>query len=205
MAKITLPSYIKEGHGRMEDAVIVTRNGTSYMMVYKKGNRGKSVNQQAVQDAFKTVVADWKYLTGIISRAWDVYSSDENVSGYNSFMGVNAPHRRAGEPLELCTGMGEEILMNFAAGPGSAAGEILCTFLPAEAGCHVTFFARKEVEDGIKSPITRYNAGADAVSPFTITGLETGADYFIYAVVTDAVYENALTVSQSVAASSKAG
>lgn len=205
MAKITLPSYIKEGHGRMEDAVIVTRKGTSYMMHYKKGNRVKTVNQIEVQDAFKTVVADWKNLTGIIRKAWDLYSDEENVSGYNSFMGVNSTHRRAGEPLEICPGMGEEILMNFTTAPGSSAGEIVCEFLPPEAGCHVTFFTRKESESGIKSPITRHDAGADPVSPFTITGRESGADYYIYAIVTDAQYDSALTVSQSVSASSKAG
>jgi len=205
MAKITLPSYIKEGHGRMEDAVIVTRKGTSYMMVYKKTSREKTVKQQAVQDAFKTVVADWKYLTGIINKAWNVYTDDENVSGYNSFMGVNIPHRRAGEPLELCPGLGEEILMNLTAAPGTSAGEIACTFLPPEAGSHISFFTRKEAEPGIKSPISRHDAGADPVSPFTITGLETGMNYIIYAVVTDAQYDTALTVSQSAAASSVAG
>ena len=204
MAKITLPSYIKEGHGRMDDAVIVTRKGTNYMMVYKKTKREQTVNQQAVQDAFKTVVADWKYLTGIIRKSWDVYTGDTNVSGYNAFMGVNISHRRAGEPLELCAGMGEEILMNLTAAPGTA-GEIVCTFLPTETGRHITFFSRKEVEPGIKSPISRHDSGTGTVSPFTITGLETGANYYIYAVVTDSQYDSALTVSQSVAVSSIAG
>ena len=68
-----------------------------------------------------------------------------------------------------------------------------------------TIFARKEAEPGIKSQISRHDAGAGTVSPFTITGLETGAEYYIYPVVTDTEYDSALTVSQSVAASSVAG
>lgn len=205
MARITLPSYIKEGHGRMEDAVIVTRNGTSYMMHYKKTDQVKTVNQIAVQDAFKTVVQDWKNLSGIIKKAWDLYSDDENVSGYNSFVGVNSNHRRADEPLELCPGMGEELLMNFTAAPGASAGEITCAFLPPEAGCHITFFTRKETAPGVNSSISRHDAGAGTVSPFTITGLEAGAEYSIYAVVTDAQYDSAVTISQSAAAVSMAG
>ena len=205
MAKITLPSYIKEGHGRMEDAVLVTRKGTSYMMVYKKHNRGISVSQKEVHDSFKTVVSDWKHMTGIIKKSWDVHAGDTNVSGYNAFMGVNSTHRRAGEPLELCLGMGEEILVNFTAAPGTSSGEIVCTYLPPAAGCHITFFTRKDADPGIKSPISRHDAGTDPVSPFTITGLEAGADYSIYAVVTDAEYDNAATVSQSVAAVTTVG
>lgn len=205
MARIKLPSYIKEGHGRMEDAVIVTRKNTTYMMAYNYNPRGKTEKQKEIQNAFKTVVADWKCLDGIIKKVWDLYAKDTNGSGYNIFVGDNVPHRRAGELLELCKGMGEEILMNFEAVPGTSAGEIVCTFLPVEAGCHITFFTRKEVEPGIISPVSRHDAGADPASPFTISGLEAGANYHIYAIVTDAHYESASTVSQSVAASSKAG
>ncbi|PKL18216.1 MAG: hypothetical protein CVV49_07110 [Spirochaetae bacterium HGW-Spirochaetae-5] len=205
MARIKLPSYIKEGSGRMEDAVLVTRNGSSYMMVYKKQDRTATVGQKEVQDAFKTVVYDWKFITGIVKDSWDNCGDDENVSGYNAFIGENIPHRRAGEPLELCKGMGEEILVNFTAAPGSSSGEIACSFLPPEAGCHVSIFTRKDEEPGVKSPISRHDAGADPVSPFTITGLESGASYSIYAVVTDAEYGSAMTVSQSVAAVSVAG
>lgn len=205
MARIKLPSYIKEGHGRMDDAVIVTMpNGESYMKPYKKVV-SRTENQIEVRNAFRTVVSDWKYLEGIISNAWDFATKGKNASGYNAFMGVNITHRRAGEPLELCGDMGEEMLKNFTAAPGTAAGEIMCQFLPAEAGCHITFFARKEVEPGIKSPISRHDAGADTESPFTITGLETGARYYIYAIVTDAQYDAALSVSQSVAALVRAG
>ena len=205
MAKITLPSYIKEGHGRMEDAVIVTRGDKSFMKVYKKYDRGSTPKQLQVREAFTTVVADWSYLEGIISDAWDMSTGDPYVSGYNAFLGENLSRRRDGEPLILCPGMGEELLMNLAAVPGASAGETTCTFLPAEPGRHVTFFTRMVTEPGVKSPVSRHDAGADARSPFTITGLEPGAGYHVYAVVTDAEYEKASTVSVSAAAVTVAG
>lgn len=205
MAKIKLPSYIKEGRGRMEDAVLVTMpNGEMYMKPYKK-HYSNTENQAEVRKAFATLVKDWKYLTGVISDSWELGTDGTNASGYNIFMGANISHRRNGEPLELCKGTGEELLMNFTAETGTSAGEIICSFLPPEAGCHVTIFARREVELGLISKFTRYDAGANPSSPYTITGLESGAQYYIYAVVTDAQYDTALTVSQSVAALATAG
>jgi len=205
MARIKLPSYIKEGSGRMDDAVIVTKNGTSYMMVYKKYSRGNTASQAAVNQAFSTVIADWKYLRGIIRDAWNSSSENGNVSGYNLFIGENMTRRRSGEPVILCPGMGEEILMNFSAEPGTCAGEVICSFLPAETGCHVAFFSRKETAPGENSVITRHDAGANPSSPFTITGLEPGAQHHIYAVVTDAAYDEAKTISASVAAVTESG
>ena len=198
MARIKLPSYIKEGNGRMEDAVLVTRGGESYMMIYKKHDSGNSAEQEAVRTAFKTVVMDWRYLDGIIREAWAMPTKGTNVSGYNNFMGANVIRRRDGQPIVLCPGMGEEILMNFEALPGSAAGDISCTFLAPEQGCHVTFFTRRITEPGVKALITRHDAGANPVSPHVITGLETGAQYHVFAVVTDKAYTEAATVSASV-------
>lgn len=205
MAKVKLPSYLKEGSGRMEDAVLVTMpNGNMYMRPYKKVF-SRTPKQEEVRNAFSTLVADWKYLDGVIRSAWNFSTKGRNATGFNAFTGANVSLRRAGEPVMLCIGLGEEILMNFTAEPGISSGEINCSFSAPESGCHVTLFARQEVEPGIKSPFKRYDTGSDPVSPFIITGLESGSQYYIYAVVTDEQYDTALTVSQSVAALTIAG
>ncbi len=200
MARIKLPSYIKEGSGRMEDAVIVTRGGKSYMMTYKKHDSGNTSAQQAVRAAFKTVVADWKYLKGIIGKAWAMPVMGTSVSGYNHFLGVNASRRRAGLPLVLCPGTGKELLVNFKAAASDAPGGIACSFITPGQGCHVTFFLRRVTAPGVIAPVTRHDAGAGCASPFVITGLEPATAYHVHAIVTDAVYDKANTVSQSVAA-----
>jgi len=205
MARIKLPSYIKEGHGRMEDAVIVTmQNGDAYMKVYKK-YVSYTEKQIEVRLAFKTLVNDWKYLSGVIHNSWKSYDDDSNASGYNNFMGANVSHRRAGEPVEISREFGEEPLMSFTATPGTDAGEITCEFLPVDEGRHITLFVRKVTDPGVKAPITRYDTGAETASPFTITGLEQGVEYCVYAVVTNARYDQAISVSQSAGMKTNAG
>lgn len=203
LAKITLPSYIKEGHGRMDDAVITKWKGVTLMKPYRKPS-GVSDKQAEVRMAFKSLVADWKYLGGIIQVSWEKSVAGMSLTGFNAFMGANVVRRRAGEPMELCPAMGEELLMNFAAAPGAAAGTVACSFLPPVTGRHVTFFSRKVADAGLASEIRRHEAGASPVSPFTITGLESGAQYHLYAAVTDAAYDTAKTISASVAAVSAA-
>ena len=204
MAKIKFPSYIKEGGGRMDDAILVTRNGVSYMKPYRK-RESLTEKQEEVRLAFATVVEDWKYLGGIISSSWALYADDTPATGYNLFIGKNVSLRRAGEALLLCRDMGEDVLMNFTASPGSSPGEITCEFLPVDDGRHITLFMRKVTEPGVKAPVTRHDAGSNPPSPFTVSGLEQGVQYQVYAIVTDAEYENACSVSQSVAALTAAG
>ena len=50
----------------------------------------------------------------------------------------------------------------------------------------------------------RHDAG-EAVDTYTITGLEEGAEYFVYAVLTDAVLHEATVVSQSISTRAVAG
>ena len=205
MAKVTFPSYIKGSQGRMKDMIISKWKGIVYMRHNYKSQRPPTEKQVYIRSAFSSLVSDWKYFGGIISTSWRLLTEDRNLSGYNAFIGSNLTHRRAGKPIQICPGTGEEILMNFTAVPGREQGKIMCSFLPPESSCHVTFFARNETLREKQPVIIRFDAGADTLSPFILTGLQSGALYSIYAVVTDAAYARAETVSPSVAAMSAAG
>ena len=200
MAKIVLPSYLKEGSGRMEDAVLMHWKGIPYMRPYKKHADAKTAEQVAVRNAFTSLVADWGRLAGIVRTAWSASIEGLDISGYNAFIGANSGARRQGEAIELCPPMGEDQVMNFAAAPGTA-GTIACTFAPIAAEKHLTIFVRKETED---ASIVRIDCGAAPASPVTVPSLETGKSYTVYAIVTDAAYADAKTVSRSVAAKAAA-
>lgn len=202
MAKITLPSYIKDGSGRMEDAVLGQCRGISFMRHYKKQKYAGTPKQLQVNSAFQSVIADWKSITGIVRAAWEERSEGQHYNGYNAFIGSNSPRRIRGEHLELCPAMGEKPVLGFAAAAGTDAGSISCTFSPIPAGKHLSIFLRRDdvaFEDEAATLI-RHDFGADPVSPVTIPSLEAGKSYTVYAVVTDAAYGEAKLVSRSIAA-----
>ena len=130
------------------------------------------------------------------------------MTGRNAFIGENMKKVLAVQPLDLFKPLGESPLVLLAVQTGTAAGAISCAFtLPQGSdGTYLFFFAQKKDAAGKGTEnIKSFDAGINAVSPFTITGLDAAADYFVYAVIADAVYESAVKVSESVASSAKAG
>ena len=204
MAKIELPSYLKEGNGRMEDAVLMRWKGISYMRPYKKPRDARTTGQVAVRSAFTSLVEDWGCLAGIVRSSWNASVKGMDLTGYNSFIGVNSNARRKGEAIELCPPMGENQVTNFTAASGTAAGSISCTFAPVAAGKHLTLFVRKDAAEEETAPMIRHDCGADPASPVTVPSLESGKAYTVYALVTDAAYTDAKTVSHSVSAGAAA-
>ena len=206
MAKITMPSYIKEGSGRMEDAVFAQCRGILYMKHYKKQKYAGTPKQEQVKTAFMSLVADWNSLSGIVRSAWNERCEGQHYNGYNAFIGANSPRRIRGEHLELCPAMGEKPVLGFTAAAGTAAGSISCTFTPIPAGKHLSIFLRRDdvVYEDEAATLIRHDLGADPVSPVTLPSLETGKSYTVYAVVTDAAYGEAKLVSRSIAAAATA-
>jgi hypothetical protein len=74
---------------------------------------------------------------------------------------------------------------------------------PLAAGSELTVFAQRKGGANGKT-LSRHELGA-AVTPSAITGLKPGADYRVYAVVTEGPYATAKKVSTSVEAEATAG
>ena len=182
----------------MDDAVFCTWKGMTYMKPYRKRTGPISENQEKVRKAFTSLVRDWKYLAGVIHDAWEKAVQGQPKMGFNEFMSRNVKKRRDGVPVELAVSGGEEIPINFAAAAGATAGTISVTFEAIPAEKHLTLFVRKKVALGEETPITRHDCGAAPASPVTIPSLEAATPYEVYAVVTDAAYTDAKTVSASV-------
>jgi len=197
MAKVTLPSYFKDGSGRMEDAVMFQWKGQTYIKHYRKREKATE-KQQEVRDAFSTLAKDWKCLSGVARNSWNIYVEGERLMGVNAFIGENSVRRRSGMPITISKGLGETPLENFTVEAGSNRGEINCTFDSPEDGNHVTIFVSKKTDQGEHSEMTRHDLGENPSSPSPIAGLENGADYHVYAIVTNAAYDEAETVSESV-------
>ncbi len=199
MSKIELSAMLVDARKKFGDVVYTKWKGINIARRYTKPTGIATEKQVSTRSAFGKLVKDWKQLNGIMHLGWDIYAENKNLTGYNAFIGANSNNQKKGLPLELFRSTGEESLMNFSVVPGAAAGEISCTFLRTEeiAGKHITFFTQKKV-NGIAQPkFRRYDGGVDTVTPFTITGLEAGQEYFVYAVVTDEAYGTATKNSEA--------
>ncbi len=205
MARIEFISVVKKGYGRMDDVVLGTNEDQPFMYTYRKREYKGTENQVKVSAAFTKLAGDWKNTYGIIRLSWDQYSKKVKGSGYNAYMGANSVKQRDGQPLLLTKSLGAEKVENFQAAPGSAAGQIVCSFAPVNSGRHVSFFVQEKVGNVAAGPFTRFNGGADCPSPFTITGLKAATEYFVYALVTDDVFDRATVVSESAGALTTAG
>jgi hypothetical protein len=180
---------------------------TNYVREYVRHKRTASNKQIEIRTAFSQMIEIWRSMQGaVLQTTWDIFARSLNMTGFNAFLGNNANKIREGEPLELFKALGELPLTSLTAAPG-ASGSIVCNFtMPADSATkHVIFFSQKITENKGSSEIRMHEAGVNPTAPFTITGLDPGVSYIIYAVITDNVYASARTVSESRSAEATAG
>jgi hypothetical protein len=129
------------------------------------------------------------------------------MTGRNAFIGANVTRVIAGEALELFKPMGEEPPASFSAQAGAAAGGITCSFTlpPGSVDKHLFIFTQLKDSGKGTGDIKRYEAGVNPASPFEIEGLEPGAEYFVYALLADDEYANAVKASEAVVVTATTG
>ncbi len=207
MAKVKFNPIFRSIRNSVGDLVLTEYDGAHFLRM-KGENTSNTPDQEDQRNAMKQIGKDWKQLKGVIQEAWKKAAKErkkKRMNGYTTFMGDNLNLQREGKPLELCPESEIEPLKKLTAEPGAAPGEITVAFTPAPGAMHLTFFTQAIVEENLAGgKMLRHDAGANAASPFTLTGLEPGKDYFIYAILTDAAYADAKELSASVSAQSPA-
>ncbi len=204
MSEIELnPMFLRMRKG-LGDVVFFERDGRLYTRVKGRKNSQPSAAQLEVQAAFARLTSDWSSAGTLMNNSWYRYGEKKKLNGYNLFIKQNFKNERERRLIELFRPLGEIMSPSISAAPG-AAGEIVCTFtIPAtEAGRFIHFFAKKTGDN--EATMKRFSPGSGAASPYTISGLDAGADYFVYAVLTDKDYREATEVSSSVGVPAKAG
>jgi hypothetical protein len=206
MGKVRTNAAIKGFSNNIDGFVYYERDGKAFVRPYFKPSDPKTAKQRKVREAFLVLVETWKQVNGIMRESWRLEGRKTKISGFNSFLGKNANLQRNGEPLALCVGNNSTApLAEIFAQPGTNAGEIQVSFNPVNGGHHLAIFTQMKGTGTACGPLARHDAGANPPSPFTVTGLEPGKTYHVYAVVTDAAYDGAAEISASSAAVSVAG
>lgn len=204
MAKMELNPLIEGVSKKFRKVVLYSVGDDIFFRKLVKPKDKNTEKQRKVRDAFKKLAADWKQMGGVLKQSWEAVPKKRKIiKGYNLYIGANSLKQQNGEPLVLSKRMGEDGLMNFIVSPGNA-GEIVCGFDMVNGGRHATFFVQKKENGTAGGGFRRFDAGADT-GGFTLTGLDAAAEYFVYGVVTDAVYADATRVSDSVGVMCAAG
>lgn len=197
-----------EGFARkMGNMVFFNRKGETFARRFTPPTDRKSPGQLSVRQAFAYIGDLWKGSNGVMRKSWENFARGKKFTGYNSFIAANVPKKRANHALELFKEMGEESIMDFTAHTGASAGQVTVSFTMPEGaeGKHLTVFAQVNENGAEYRPFRRFDLGAGAVSPVAIDGLEPGKPYHLYAVLTDAAYNDATSVSESASAEVVAG
>jgi hypothetical protein len=174
---------------------------------YVPYSRGSTPKQAEVRSAFSLLVTAWKIMGRLMQASWNLFSTGQNMTGRNAFIGANVTRVIAGEALELFKPMGEEPPASFSAQAGAAAGGITCSFTlpPGSVDKHLFIFTQLKDSGKGTGDIKRYEAGVNPASPFEIEGLEPGAEYFVYALLADDEYANAVKASEAVVVTATTG
>jgi hypothetical protein len=206
MATIKLNPIITDIRNRMGSNVFSKWKGINYVRGYVPPTDRNTEDQQVVRSTFSRLVEIWKGLGSAAKKSWGVFATGRNLSGYNAFIAENFENMKADLALIISQPMEEEPINGFSAATGSASGSITCSFqAPAGTGKEITLFTQRAAggNGNGQAAITRHEGNAS--SSVTISGLEPGAQYHMYAVVTEGPYATAKKVSPSVATDAVAG
>ena len=199
MADVKINPVFEGFSKQIGDLVFVTSNGKTF--VRRKGNPGnpKTLKQMGVRNSLSELVRDWSSLNGIMHEGWKQWAKKMKKKGNNVFVSENFQNQRTGLPIQLFRAVGNLKLTALTAEAGSS-GEITCQYTIAggSSGKHIYFFTKKQLLGMAVGEIVMHDGGGDPVSPFTITGLDPSAGYYVYAVVTNGEYDSATEVSASI-------
>ena len=208
MSEVNLNPVFEGFRRKMGNLVFVVSEGDTFARRYRKAAQPNTLKQQEVKASFKALFAVWKESGELHHRVWTrIARTKKRLRGHSAFIGANANAMREGTALELFREFGERRIESFAAETGAAPGEVRISFVAESlrGGKHLTLFAERLDDRTAENGFIRRDLGTGVNPGHVVSGLVSGAEYHLYAVVTDAAYPSAQTASASVAARVKAG
>ncbi len=206
MADVKLNPVFESFAKQIGDLVFYTYNGKTH--VRRKGNPGnpKTPGQVIVRNSLVELVTDWSNTNGVLHEGWKQWAGKRKMKGNNAFVSQNFEKQRAGQPVELFKPVGDLKLLEFSATEGGS-GSLECTFNIKGGGAdkYLYIFTKKRTESFADGELVMHSVGEQPVSPCTVTGLEPGAGYCVYAAVTNGEYSAATEVSASIGVIARAG
>ncbi|HOO73616.1 MAG TPA: DUF6266 family protein [Spirochaetota bacterium] len=198
MAEIDVNPIFQGIRNKVGNLVFYRRNGETCMRTLGSVKKSSTPAQVKVRSTFSMLIDAWNGISGIVQSGWNALATRNRMTGFNAFMKHNFSACFEGAAVRLSAGIGDlaPVTLNAASG---VSGEISCEFSPAPLtdGRHLVLFYQKISGEQKSRPLEHIDFGENAASPVSITGLEPGATYAVYAVVTDSAFAESSAVSES--------
>ncbi len=196
MAKIILDTMLEDVSSRLGNVVYSEWKGIKYARKYVKAKDANTDAQGKVRSSFRRIINAWKPLPGAVKSAWNSHVNGRSLTGYNLFFMANFDRVRNGDMLELSRGNGITEPWELSASL-NAAGEISVTFEKGADAVQVSLFVQNTAEPDFKKLIiSKYDVSGGAM-PVVLPGFDPLGDYYVYAVASSSVMDDAVAVSDS--------
>lgn len=196
MGKIKLDPMFDDLSKRVGNFVHARWKGEHVIRKYNGDRPPSTAAQIEVQKAFKITAETWRKLPEAVKQSWKPYTAGKPVTELNLFIGENANRQRSGNPYLLTKGNGVEKLNGLLV-DATIPGTVTIDFeLPAD-GVNLTVIMQGITEGVGNSEITIKPDVYTGTKPVEITGLTGGAEFFLYCIRTDAVFNESVRMSES--------
>lgn len=182
MARITLAPIVSDAAGKLAGVVFSRWKGRNYARKLITPANPQSAAQTVVRNALARCVELWRSLSAVMKTQLDTFATGERMSGYNWYVGQNRVGEETYAAAKLTPHNPDIPMVEDYASAAGGAGEITLTWTDpgtGEADKMAAFY--RLVESGSEENEIHHNSDtAIATETVTISGLNTGEDYYCY-------------------------
>jgi hypothetical protein len=196
MGFIEYDGMIKRIGCKLDNRVYTSWKGQNIIKTYTKRRNVKySDKQLVVRKAFREVGVMWNSIPAKLKASWKGCSDGQMLTDYSIFVRSNMPTITDGKPGKLTYPAGMEKIAGMTAA-SAAAGAVTVSYPVLAVTPVLSAFVRKISEDEGEPVTAKVDLGA-TTSTATIDGLESGAEYYVYLIVTDKAFNDSTMMSES--------
>ncbi len=197
MGKVRLDPMFMDLNRRVGNYVHSKWKGQQIIRVYNADRPPSTAAQIEVQNAFKVTAGTWRRLPEVVKQSWKPYIAGKAVTELNLFIKENANRQRLGSPYILTKGNGIERLNNISVNTATP-GTITIGFDMPDSDVNLTAILQGITDGAGNSELSLRPDVYNGTNPAQITGLTSGAEYYIHCFRTDSVFNEAVQISESV-------
>jgi hypothetical protein len=195
MGKIQYDPLVQNISSKLGNFVYTGWKGKNVIRTYTKPKAEYTDKQRAIHKTFKEATFFWKSLPDKMKQSWNAVVLGEQMSAMNMFMKKNATLVAESKPCVITQYMGMSRITGLSAA-STAAGSIAVMYPALSAAPFMSAVLQKITESGCEPVTVKADIAATATGA-TIDGLESGAEYFVYFVVTDKNFNESTKISES--------